>query len=347
MKFSKRLPTLPFELGFRFGVFLRNLWYDYAYKGKKFPLKVISIGNLSVGGTGKTPMAEWLIKFAIEKNIQCAYLSRGYGRVSKGFILVNPNEHTSIEVGDEALQVANNFNIPVAVCENRITGVEKLLNQFPSLQLVILDDAFQHRKIFRDLDILMIDPSKSPFEDYLLPTGKLREPAKNMKRAHLAIISKSNLVSGSILKKVNSRIKIPKSSTKLVSLALKNCFDNTEIPLDTINRKPCFAISGIGNNELFIKQLFDTKLNVIGQKSYKDHYMIKEKEIQDVVKKCQKLIKNDVFNEKPIIVMTEKDYYRLKNQSYFLPQEIDMYYLKVGFQFEVIHPIIEKFFLQF
>ncbi len=347
MKFSKRLPTLPFELSFRLGVFLRNLWYDYSYKGKKFPVKIISIGNLSVGGTGKTPMAEWLIKFALENNIQCAYLSRGYGRVTKGFILVNPDEHTSNEVGDEALQVANNFEIPVAVCENRIIGVEKLLNQFPILQLVILDDAFQHRKIFRDLDILMIDPSKSPFDDYLLPTGKLREPAKNIKRAHLVVISKSNLVSENTLKKVNSQIKIPKTSSKLVSLALKNCFDNTEIPLSSINRKPCFAISGIGNNELFIKQLFNTKLNVIGQKSYKDHYMIKEREILEVVRKCQKLVKDDVFHEKPIIVMTEKDYYRLKNQSYFVPQDIDIYYLKVGFQFDVIHPIIEKFFLQF
>lgn len=347
MKFSQRIGLFPFEWGFKTGVFFRNLWYDYIYKGKKFPVKIISIGNLSVGGTGKTPMAEWLIQYATSKNIRCAYLSRGYGRRTQGFWLVNPNQHTALEVGDEALQVASNFNVPVAVCENRIHGVKSLLEKFPDLQLIILDDAFQHRKIFRDLDIVMIDPSKSPFEDFLLPTGKLREPVNNLKRADLVIFSKINLVSESDLKKIQSKIKTPKSSAKLVSIALKNCFEDTQIPLNSVNRNPCFAVSGIGNNELFIKQLYATKLNVVGQKTFKDHYMIKENEIQNIVKKCQKLVKSEVFHIKPIIVITEKDYYRLKNQPYFQQQEIPFYYLKVGFEFEHTPSVIENFFYQF
>ncbi len=341
MKLLQRVALLPFELAYRFVVFNRNLWYDYVNEGKKFPVKIISVGNLSVGGTGKTPMAEWLIKYAIKKSVAVAYLSRGYGRKTKGYILVNPYEHTAIEVGDEALQVASNFNIPVAVCENRVKGVTELLKQFPYLQLVILDDAFQHRKIYRDLDIVMIDPTKPPQKDFLLPIGKLREPFKNLKRADLVVIGKSNLVSA------QSGIKIPKSYALLVSYSLKNCFDNSEISLNSINRDPCFAISGIGNNELFIKQLFATKLNVIGQKSYPDHFMIPESEINYCVKKCLKYVKNEVFNQKPIIVFTEKDYFRLKNQPYFKEQEIPFYYLKVGFEFNEVPSILAKFFLQF
>jgi tetraacyldisaccharide 4'-kinase len=347
VNFFKRLAYLPLELGYRTGVFFRNLWYDYINKGHKFPVKVISVGNLSVGGTGKTPMAEWLINYAISCNISCAYLSRGYGRKTHGFILVQPEAHTAIEVGDEALQVASNFHIPVAVCENRVLGVQELLKKFPDLQLIILDDAFQHRKIYRDLDILMIDPSHSPFKDYLLPTGRLREPASNHKRAQLAIISKANLFSPNELKSVSSRIKIPKAQAKLVSLGLRNCFDYSEIPLETINRNPCYAISGIGNNRLFIKQLFATNLNVIGYKAYKDHYMIKEHELKKVVYKCKDYVKNKIFHVDPVIVMTEKDFYRLKNQPYFIKQEIEIYFLKVGFHFDTVPKEIEKFFMQF
>lgn len=347
MNFFHRLPTLPIELGFRSIVFIRNLYYDFLQKGKKFPIKIISVGNLSVGGTGKTPMAEWLIRYALEKNIKTAYLSRGYGRKTKGFILVKPNEHTALDVGDEALQVANNFDIPVAVCENRVLGTQKLLNESPNIQLLILDDAFQHRSIYRDLDILMIDPSKSIFEDYLIPTGRLREPIANIKRADLAIISKANLVASSDLKKLKYKIKIPQSSAKLISISLKNCFDNTEIPLETINRNPCFAVSAIGNNQLFIKQLFSTRLNVIGYRQYKDHFMIPDSELQSIVKKCQKIIKNEVFHKKPIVVFTEKDYYRLKNQPYFFEREVPFYYLKVGFEFEEVPSLIKNFFSQF
>lgn len=352
MKFYQRLLTLPFELSFRLGVFFRNLWFDYIYKGRKFPVKIISVGNLSVGGTGKTPMAEWLIRYATTKNISCAYLSRGYGRKKKGYILVNPEKHTAVEVGDEALQVAANFNIPVAVCENRSKGVQNLLNQFSNLQLVILDDAFQHRSIYRDFDIVMIDPFNPPFEDYLLPTGSLREPFKNINRANLAVISKVNLVlfneeEKKKLKKIKKSIKIHTADAKLISYALKNCFDNSEISLDSINRNPCYAISAIGNNQSFIKQLFETKLNVIGYKSYKDHYMLKEDDLFNVIKKCKKIAKEKVFNEPPFIVMTEKDYYRLKNQPYFQPLEVPMYYLKVRFELEKVPLVLENFFQQF
>jgi len=347
IKLPPKLKYIPLEYLFRTGVFFRNLWYNYFSKGYRFPIKIISVGNLSVGGTGKTPMAEWLIRFAQKKNIQTAYLSRGYGRKTKGFLLVNPLSHTSNEVGDEALQVASNFDIPVAVCENRVLGTKQLLSIYPDIQLLILDDAFQHRKIYRDLDILMIDPTNSPFHDFVLPRGRLREPVSSLKRAHWVVISKSNLASQNEVKKLLSKISIPKSKAKLISYALKNCFDETEIPLNSISRNPCFAVSGIGNNKLFIQQLFATHLNVIEAKSFKDHYVIKENELKKIVKKCKNFVRNQVFEIPPIIVMTEKDYYRLKNLPYFVPSEIDMYYLKVGFEIENIPSSIDNFFMQF
>lgn len=344
MKLLQRLVLLPFETLYRMGIGARN-WYYNIVGGHKVPVKVISIGNISTGGTGKTPMAEWLLSYAQELGIHAAYLSRGYKRKTSGFILVNPQTHTAEEVGDEALQVANNFNAPVAVCENRVHGCKKLLDLFPNLQLIILDDAFQHRKIHRDLDLITLDPAQSPYEDYLLPTGNLREPSSSLKRADLIVITKSNLVTNSTLKKILNHL--PKSVSRvkapLISTHLINCFDpNDTYPLENLKRNPCYALSAIGNNQLFIQQLFKTNLNVIQQISFKDHHNIPENAIQKAVKECKKWKTNSAFTESPMIVITEKDYYRMKNQPYFTEQEIPIYYLKVKLAIEEVPHKLEN-----
>ncbi len=175
-----------------FGVYLRNQAYDLnLIKSKEFDVPVISIGNITVGGTGKTPHVEHMVKLLREKFV-VATLSRGYKRKSSGFLYVEETS-SATEVGDEPLQIKLKFpKQTVSVCEKRVNGVEKLLSedgeQIPDV--VILDDAFQHRRITPGINILLIDYTRPIKEDSLLPVGRLREGVSQMRRANVIIFTK-------------------------------------------------------------------------------------------------------------------------------------------------------------
>ena len=172
------------------------------------PLKIVSVGNLTVGGTGKTPHTEYLIQlFAPE--MQVATLSRGYGRQTKGFLQADSNT-TPEQIGDEPYQIFGKWGkqIKVAACENRNEGVQKLLKLYPNLQLILLDDAYQHQAIHRNCNILLTDYYQLFCQDHLLPAGRLRERRKAAKRADLLIVTKcpQNLTSTEATQ-LNTRLK--------------------------------------------------------------------------------------------------------------------------------------------
>ena len=173
-------------------VWIRNRLFDWGiYKEKSFDIPVISVGNITVGGTGKTPHTEYLIKL-LKPNYKVAVLSRGYKRKSKGFVLAQPNTPVNI-IGDEPFQMKQKFpDIYMAVDRDRCHGIEELCNGYtaPGTEVVILDDAFQHRYVKPGMNILLVDYHRPICEDALLPAGRMREPEKGKNRAHIVIITK-------------------------------------------------------------------------------------------------------------------------------------------------------------
>ena len=188
MKLIKKIIYWKLSLQFYLITFLRNKLYDFGLlKSYSFDIPIISVGNLTVGGTGKTPMVEFLINhFSKEYNI--GVLSRGYKRKSKGFILASKIDDAN-SIGDEPFQYYSKFkNICVAVDKKRRRGINKLIDH--GVNLIILDDAFQHRKVIPTYSLLLSDYSNLYFNDYLLPRGSLRESKKGSKRADSIVITK-------------------------------------------------------------------------------------------------------------------------------------------------------------
>lgn len=174
------------------GVWFRNKLFDWGYyQERSFNLPVICVGNLTVGGTGKTPHTEYLIRL-LQKSFQVAVLSRGYKRKSKGFVLASPNTPVQ-QIGDEPYQMKQKFpHIHMAVDTDRCHGIEELCNPTvtPSTDVILLDDAFQHRYVKAGMNILLVDYNRMITEDTLLPAGRMREPLSGKDRAHIVIITK-------------------------------------------------------------------------------------------------------------------------------------------------------------
>ncbi|MDE6347293.1 MAG: tetraacyldisaccharide 4'-kinase [Bacteroides sp.] len=191
--FIKIYPWLyPLSWLYGAGVCLRNKLFDWGWlQSKSFAVPVICVGNLAVGGTGKTPHTEYLIKLLRQAGVSVATLSRGYKRKSQGYVLADAQSQAR-HIGDEPYQIKNKFpNIRVAVDENRCHGIEQLLKlEKPAVEAIILDDAFQHRRVKAGLNILLTDFHRLLCDDALLPAGRLREPASGKNRAQIIIVTK-------------------------------------------------------------------------------------------------------------------------------------------------------------
>lgn len=191
-KSKVRFLLYPFALIYGIIIWFRNVFFNIELlPSEDFEIPIISIGNITVGGTGKTPHTEYLINL-LKKSYQVAVLSRGYKRKSKGFLLANELSKLA-DLGDEPLQMKKKFSdLVVAVDENRRRGIRNLMDKStnPFVDIILLDDAFQHRYVNPSISILLIDYNRMITDDYLMPVGKLREPAGQMKRADIIIISK-------------------------------------------------------------------------------------------------------------------------------------------------------------
>src|SRR5688500_14340231 len=180
----------PLAALYGLGVTIRNGFYKAGLlRGVSFSLPVISIGNLSVGGTGKTPHTEYLVRL-LHEYIQIGILSRGYRRKTAGFLEVT-SFHDASQVGDEPLQFKRKFpHIPVAVAENRSLAIPLLIRAYPDLQAILLDDGFQHREIEPGLNILLTEYNRLYTRDWLLPVGRLREWRNGAERANIIVVTK-------------------------------------------------------------------------------------------------------------------------------------------------------------
>src|SRR6478672_949527 len=187
---SFRILLLPFALLYGIIVSIRNWLFDKnIFKSSSFGLPLIGVGNLSVGGTGKSPMVEYLVA-QLKNEFRVAVLSRGYKRKTKGYALAN-HTTTAIEIGDEPMQFHFKFpDVPIAVGEERLYAIPQLLHDKPETEVIILDDVFQHRAVKPGLNILLTDRNNLFTDDFFLPTGDLRDTRSSYKRADLIVVTK-------------------------------------------------------------------------------------------------------------------------------------------------------------
>ncbi len=307
-----RYLLFPFAVLYGVITSFRNFLYDAAIlKSFSFPVPIIAVGNLSVGGTGKTPQIEYLIRLLSSK-YKIATLSRGYKRKSEGFVLADKNSNAKI-LGDEPYQMHLKFpNILVSVDAERKNGIEKLLLLNNKPDVILLDDAFQHRKVKAGFYILLTTFSDLFSDDFILPTGNLRESKNGAKRANMIIVTKcpkdiSDIAQETIKNHINLNIPVYFSC---IDYDDKVYNENESKNIDEILAIDKLLVAGIANPKPFFSYLRGTNDDVI---SYPDHHYFTENDIKNIQEKA--------INK--LIITTEKDYVRFKNQQlnslFYLP----------------------------
>ena len=303
----------PFAILYGFITSLRNYLYDKGIlKSYSFDIPVIAVGNLSIGGTGKTPQIEYLIRL-LSPNYKVATLSRGYKRKSEGFILADAASTTEI-LGDEPFQYFKKFrDIQVAVDADRKNGIEQLLNQKSRPEIILLDDAFQHRKVKAGFYILLTAYKDLFCDDFMLPTGNLRECRNGAKRANLIIVTKcpldiTELEQQNIKNKLAVDLPIYFSS---IDYDDKVYNDTESLAVSDLKLTPKMLLAGIAKPKPFFDYLQTDKDEVM---TFSDHHHFSESDILNI--KSQAIDK--------IIVTTEKDFVRLdakilRKQLFYLP----------------------------
>jgi tetraacyldisaccharide 4'-kinase len=305
----------PFAVLYGLITSIRNFLFDVGIsKSYSFDLPIIAVGNLSVGGTGKTPQIEYLIRL-LGDSYKVATLSRGYKRQSEGFILANETSN-ALQLGDEPFQFFQKFkNIQVAVDANRKNGIEQLLSQPNKPNVILLDDAFQHRKVKAGFYILLTSYGDLFSDDFMLPTGNLRESRSGAQRADVVIVTKcpSNL-SQEEQNKIKKQLHLsPNQSLFFTFIEYEDAVyaEDKKIKISKIQEVDKILLAGIAKPESFFAYLKQENDECL---TFPDHHHFSESELLDIKKRA---------NNK-IIVTTEKDYVRLKgsilsDQLYFLP----------------------------
>lgn len=295
--------AFPISLIYACIVYLRNFLFDKKIlTGRSYATKTVCVGNLSVGGTGKTPMIEFLVS-NIGDSAKIAVLSRGYGRKSKGFLLAGSQSQVE-ELGDEPYQISRKFpEIAMAVDADRQRGIEMLENTFAP-DVILLDDAFQHRKVICRYYILLTAYGQLYVDDWYLPTGNLRDSRGEAKRANIIVVTKCpKNISETGQKAIYNKLK-PEQGQKVVFSYLE--YDTvlkgggSKLDLDQLKGKKVCLVTGIANPLPLVDYLEASGLE-LEHLSYSDHHFFSEKEIER-------------FREKELILTTEKDFVRLSGK---------------------------------
>lgn len=316
MKLLRKL-LFPFSILYGFITSIRNFLYDKSVlKSYAFDLPVIAVGNLSVGGTGKTPQIEYLIRLLSDK-YKVATLSRGYKRKSEGFQLADKNANAEI-LGDEPYQFFQKFpDVLVAVDANRKNGIEQLLSQNKKPEVILLDDAFQHRKVKAGFYIMLTAFDDVFYNDFMLPAGNLRESRSGVNRADMIIVTKcpkdiSEIAQKEIKQKIKSYLKIEKP-IYFTCIAYDDWFysETDKISVSEMQTVDKLVVAGIAKPEPFFAYLQAAKKSTM---VFPDHHDFSDKDVKTIL---------EAANGRKIIT-TEKDFVRLKDklpttQLYYLP----------------------------
>lgn len=328
---------LPLSWIYGFVTLVRNRLYDWqVLKEKKFDIHTIGVGNLAVGGAGKTPMVEYIVRLLLRENLRPATLSRGYKRKTKGYQLAT-NQSTAADIGDEPLLYKSKYNITVAVDASRVNGVTQLSamgGEAP--EVVVLDDVFQHRAIHCGLTILVTDYNNLFFNDLLLPAGTLREHRNGMARADVIVVSKTpERMSAVEMRQITKDIR-PLAHQKVFYSYLRYgelySLSNANEKLDTLNdlfRYRVVSFAGIANAQPMVNYLKEYASEV-SHLPFADHYEYTLKDLEDIEKYYQSL-----QGSNKLLVTTEKDLMRLKSpQLWDVAKTMNIYILPVEVTFK-------------
>jgi tetraacyldisaccharide 4'-kinase len=329
-----RILISPIALLYGIIIYCRNWMYDNKwYTSIKYDLPTICVGNLSMGGTGKSPTIEYLIEL-LGDQYKVATLSRGYKRKTTGFIIADENV-TVNEIGDEPLQYFRKYkNIKVAVAEKRAFGVAELLGEEPDTQIVLLDDAFQHRSIQCGLYILVTSYDKLFMNDYLAPMGSLREWAVGAKRAQIIIVSKCPInMSKGEKKSIQTKIQQYTNAVVFFSyITYKNIKSYFGTETYIAGSKPIMLITGVGNVKPLQDYLKGTGA-VLLPMPFQDHHQFTDNDLYQILKAINSKGKdvNDF-----IWLTTEKDAMRLEqHKDFFMEKNIPLFVQPISFSFSV------------
>ncbi len=330
----------PFALLYALLLMLRNKAYDWGLlRSKRFDVPVISVGNLSMGGTGKTPHVEYLIKL-LKGDFNPVVISRGYKRKSRGFVLAAPDS-TSLDIGDEPLQISRKFpEIPVAVDANRVRGISRILQKRPATDVILLDDAFQHRAVKPGLSILLTDFHNLYAEDYPVPVGTLREARSGAHRADIIIVTKSGRTLSPItVRQITEQLKPKPHQQLLFSYISYGSLtplpgSTAQLPAEKVSSVLLFA--GIAN-------IYPLQDHVVSLSNYQeiiefsDHHRYTDKDYEKIRKAFENL-----FIKNKIIITTEKDAMRIAIPH--IPEllaDLPVFYIPIEIK---IHPEFRKSF---
>lgn len=300
---------------------IRNRLFDKGIlKTLSHNVPVISVGNLKAGGTGKTPFVEYLLRL-LSSSCRIAVISRGYGRKTKGYRIVNPAGEAR-DFGDEPLQMARKFpNVLFVVCESRNKAVEIIEAEHSDINLVLLDDAYQHRYTARDLNILLTEYNRPFFRDRVLPFGLLREYRKGYKRADCIVVTKCPPLEEKAMEEFVDRLKpLPNQRVFFSEIRYKPPYLLTD-KSQTLNLSEHSVVlfTGIANNSHIISYLKSQTL-LLGSISYNDHHDFSQRDCLHILQRFQKLGKTD-----SILLTTEKDAGRIGSfpaEVYVLPIDV-------------------------
>lgn len=306
-----RFLLLPFAILYGLGVRLRHFLYDRGWlSSKRYPFPILCVGNLAVGGTGKTPMVEYLVRLLGQE--QVAILSRGYRRKTRGFILADDSA-TAMTLGDEPYQYHRKFpRATVTVCESRQEGIERLLEN-PHFKYIILDDAFQHRKVQAGTNLLLTSYDKLYTQDFLLPVGSLRDIRSRARKAQIIIVTKCPELTQAEQEKIIQQLKpLPSQKVYFTSIAYSDrvySHEDSQALKDFI-ATPFTLVTGIANPTPLVDFL-EKQGASFEHLAYSDHHHFSNRELE-------------FLRQKERILTTEKDYVRLEgalSTLYYLPIE--------------------------
>ena len=297
---------------------LRHRLYDWGImRSYQFDIPVVCIGNITVGGTGKTPMAEMLIRELMD-TYNIAMLSRGYGRTTKGYIEVT-TDHNYLAVGDEPLQVKLKYpNVVVVVGEDRVAAINRIRQEHPEVNLIIMDDGFQHRRVRAKVNIVILDATRPVKSDRLLPLGRLRDLKRRLKAAHIFMVSKCS----ENMSPLDRRL----WRNELRTIAYQTVYFSHIVPQDI---EPLFyfddreqidygnqaiILAGVGNPRPFVSEAA-VRFNIVDKMIMPDHHRYTRDDMTRLMEKLRK-------HPRAIILMTEKDAVKLFRSGKHLPEAL-------------------------
>ncbi len=325
MPFILQIVLFPFSFLLACVVYVRNWLYDKGlFKSTQPEVFTINVGNLNLGGTGKTPHVEYLVNL-LTNQYKTSILSRGYKRQTKGFVLADDTV-TAKTIGDEPMQYYLKFKnkVKVVVCEDRVGGVNQIQAAFPDNELVILDDAFQHRKIAPHLNLLLCDYNRPFYKDYLVPVGKLRDIRRSANRAHAVIVSKCpediSVQTKQEMKAAISQYTLANTPVFFSQIHYKP-ITSYSANKDFVSENPATIVTAIAKPKVFLQYLKKQGLVIDKAIDYPDHFAFSRKEIEqwlDSQKPTQQIIttEKDMVKIKPLLSEQELE------KFFYIPIEV-------------------------